>query len=81
MTHRLTHTLATTLAGAKDVEEYDGVAAAIEALTEDFGDERKADLYALIHESVNRDMSFVELSGAVDAALQKNERRFLGGES
>lgn len=82
MTHPLTHAFATTLLQAKGavcVEDYEPVADAIAALTEGFSDERKADLYALIHEAVNRDMAFVELTDALDGALTKNEEHFARG--
>lgn len=78
MSHVLTHAFATTLYRA-DRAAYEPTAEAIEALTEDFTDERKADLYALIQESVNKTMSFVELSDALDRCLTKNEEHFKRG--
>lgn len=78
MNHPLTHAFATQLHRA-DLRDYEPTAEAIEALTEGYTDERKADLYALIQESVNADMSFVELSGTLDRCLTKNELHFLRG--
>ena len=75
MTHPLTHAFATTLHRA-DLKDYEPTADAIEALTEGYTDERKADLYALIQESVNKDMSFEELCTALDGCLRKNDRKF-----
>lgn len=75
MSHVLTHAFATTLHRA-DLTDYEPTADAIEALTAGYTDDRKADLYALIQESVNRDMSFVELSDALDGCLRKNDLRF-----
>lgn len=75
MTHRLTTAFATTLHRA-DLRDYEPTADAIESLTEGYTDERKADLYALIQDSVNKDMSFVELSDAIDGCLKKNDLRF-----
>lgn len=77
MTHPNTTALATML--AKAPEDYETTAAAIEDLFEDYTDEQKADLYALLQEAVNRDMAFVELSDAVDTCLRKNEERYFVG--
>jgi hypothetical protein len=76
LTHRLTTTLATLIGSAAQAQEYEPVAEAIEAATDGYTADRKADLYALIQDSVNKDMSFNELQDAVDKALRSNDRRF-----
>jgi hypothetical protein len=80
MTHQLTHTLSTLIFRADRHDSYEPVAAAIEETTDGWTDERRADLYALIQESVNKTMSFVELSDSIDHALLNNERRYAGLE-
>lgn len=75
MRHPLTTAFATVLHRA-DRSDYEPTADAIEALTESYTDEQKADLYALIQEAVNKDMSFVELSDALDVCLTKNSEHF-----
>lgn len=75
MTHRLTTTLATLLHKA-DLTDYETTAQAIEEVTDGYSDDRKADLYALIQDSVNKAMAFHELRDAVDKALRSNDRRF-----
>lgn len=76
MSHPKTHTLATLLSSRP--ADYETTAGAIEALFEDYTDEQKADLYALLQERINATMSFVELSDSVDYCLLNNERHFIG---
>jgi hypothetical protein len=74
MSHPRTLPLATMLARAP--EDMDTTCDALSALFQDYTDEQKADLYALIQEAVNETMSFVELSDALDGCLVKNEEHF-----
>jgi len=76
MTHPRTHTLSVLLADAP--EDMDTTCDAISTLFRDYTDEQKADLYALLQESVNATMSFVELSDSVDFCLLSNEAHFRG---
>lgn len=48
----------------------------LEALYSGMTDAAKADLYALIREAINADMSYVELDGCVNRCLLTNEERF-----
>ncbi len=77
MSHPRTLPLSVMLADAP--EDMDTTCDAIQALFSDYTDEKKADLYALLHEAVNRDMSFVELSDEVDFCLTANEMYFRRG--
>jgi hypothetical protein len=77
MTHPLALSFATLLHRA-DLQAYEPTAEAINGLTTGFSDERKADLYALIQEAVNKDMAFVELTNTLDRCLTKNEAHFYG---
>jgi hypothetical protein len=75
--HPLTHVLAVNLfkIAPEDIER---TAMAIEDITLGMPGEQKADLYALLREAINRDMSFVEVADATEAALKINKERFWG---
>lgn len=77
--HRLTHAFALALSRASDPAEHDVVAAGIDDITRGYPDEQKADLYALIAESVRPGMPFAALCEALDKALTNNERTFIRG--
>ena len=77
--HRLTHAFALALTAASDPAVHDVVAGAIEDITRGYPDEQKADLYALIAESVRPGMTFENVCRALDAALTSNERHFTRG--
>lgn len=77
--HPLTHAFATSLITAKAaacIEDYEPVADAISTLMGSMPDEQKADLYALVQESVRHDMPFAELTTVLDGCLRKNEAHF-----
>jgi hypothetical protein len=80
MSHPRTYALATLLSQPGDTPrgEYEHTASAIEALFQDYTDEQKADLYALLQEAVNATMSFVELTDCCAECLNKNEEHFRG---
>lgn len=68
------HLLAVLLAGKP--MDYEDTADAIEGLFTHFGDERKADLYALLQDTVRPGMAFGELEQACARALFLNTQRF-----
>lgn len=77
--HQLTHAFATSLITAKAaacIEDYEPVADAISTIMGSMSDEQKADLYALVQESVRQDMPFDKLTQALDRCLRKNEEHF-----
>jgi hypothetical protein len=79
MSHPRTYALAVLLSEPEPkYDDYDNTAIALEALFRDYTDEQKADLYALLQEAVNRDMSFVELTDCCAECLRKNEGHFSG---
>jgi hypothetical protein len=51
----------------------------IEELFQDYSDEKKADLYALVTENVHLGMTYAEMVHTVNWALTKNEERFGDG--
>jgi hypothetical protein len=71
------YTLATLLHKA-DLTDYEVTADALETLYAGWTDERKADLYALLQDSVRPDMAFADLELMCAAALAANARRFGG---
>lgn len=83
MTHRLTTTLSLLLCAAQACKperfEY-RTAEVIEHLVDLHGwsDERKADLYALLVESIEVDDKMLVIERKVNDALIKNEARFRG---
>lgn len=84
MRHPLTTTIALLLVAAQrgTSEDYGyRVAEVIEHLMEigDWSDERKADLYALLADTVKVDDSLHTIDGKVAAALSKNSRRWAHG--
>lgn len=80
MTHPCTHVLALLLSPSADrQDDYEVVAGAIEALFSDYPDERKADLYALIADTVKMDMTFEARVAACNVALTSNEARWCHG--
>lgn len=78
--HRLTTTLSLLLMGAQQKpHEFEfRVAAVIEKLLDlgDWIDERRADLYALLVESVTAEDKMLEVERKVDRALKINERKY-----
>lgn len=74
--HRLAHTLALAIYPAKNADDVDLLCETIESTTTGYSDERKADLYARIAEGVDPDMTFEQMTGAIDTALKANDRTF-----
>lgn len=83
MRHPLTTTLTLLLvAQQRHADRFeDSVADVIEHLVDLSGwpDEKKADLYALLVESVTDDMKLAQVEKAVAAALDTNHKRFPNG--
>ncbi len=80
--HRFTHALALLIHGGNDAkveQDYEPIADAIDATMKGYPDEQKADLYALLAETVTPGMPFGLLCVVVDAALTNNEKEFLRG--
>lgn len=82
MMHRFTHALALMLHegnDAKSDQDYEPIADAIEVTLRGYPDEQKADLYALLADSITPNMPFKALTEAVSSALYLNERSFIRG--
>jgi len=77
VTNPLTTALATLLHVVDTTQNWEATADAIESICRDFGDERKADLYARLSEQLKADMPFAQKLSVIDVALQANALTFL----
>lgn len=80
--HRYTHGLALLIYGgnaAKVEQDYEPIADAIEIWLAGYHDAQKADLYAILAETITPGMPLKELTEVVSSALYMNERAFTHG--
>lgn len=76
MMHRLAYALAVSLHKVDFRNDYESSAEVIEQLMVDYSDEQKADLYALLQDTVTPGCGFSALVDTVNRALHKNDMAF-----